>query len=94
MRLPRDLTGKKLAKIVEVLGYRIERQTGSHIRLTTSKNGEHHITIPNHSPIKIGTLNAILKDIANHTGSPISSIRSIYHDQTIPSQFSDNSADL
>ncbi|MFM7574274.1 MAG: type II toxin-antitoxin system HicA family toxin [Snowella sp.] len=66
MRLPRDLTGKKLAKIVEVLGYRIERQTGSHIRLTTSKNGEHHITIPNHSPIKIGTLNAILKDIANH----------------------------
>ena len=66
MRLPRDLTGKKFAKIVEVLGYRIERQTGSHIRLTTSKNGEHHITIPNHSPIKVGTLNAILKDIANH----------------------------
>jgi len=66
MRLPRDLTGKKFAKIVEVLGYRIERQTGSHIRLTTSKNGEHHITIPNHSPIKIGTLNAILKDIANY----------------------------
>ena len=66
MRLPRDLTGKQFAKIVEVLGYRIERQTGSHILLTTSKNGEHHITIPNHSPIKIGTLNAILKDIANH----------------------------
>jgi predicted RNA binding protein YcfA (HicA-like mRNA interferase family) len=66
MRLPRDLTGKQFAKIVEVLGYRIERQTGSHIRLTTSKNGEHHITIPNHSPIKVSTLNAILKDIANH----------------------------
>ena len=66
MRLPRDLTGKQFAKIVEVLGYRIELQTGSHIRMTTSKNGEHHITIPNHSPIKVGTLNAILKDIANH----------------------------
>ena len=66
MRLPRDLTGKKFAKMVEVLGYRIERQTGSHIRLTTTKNGEHHITIPNHSPIKVGTLNAILKDMANH----------------------------
>jgi predicted RNA binding protein YcfA (HicA-like mRNA interferase family) len=39
MRLPRDLTGKKFAKMVEVLGYRIERQTGSHIRLTTTKNG-------------------------------------------------------
>ncbi len=66
MRLPRDLTGKKFAKMVEILGYRIERQTGSHIRLTTTNNGEHHITIPNHSPVKVGTLNAILKDIANH----------------------------
>lgn len=28
-----------------------------------------------------------LKDIANHTGSPISSIRSIYRDQKIPSYF-------
>jgi predicted RNA binding protein YcfA (HicA-like mRNA interferase family) len=66
MRLPRDLTGKKFAKRVEILGYRIERQTGSHIRLATTNNGEHHITIPNHNPIKVGTLNAILKDIANH----------------------------
>jgi hypothetical protein len=34
--------------------------------LTTQENGEHHITIPNHSPIKIGTLSAILRDIENH----------------------------
>jgi predicted RNA binding protein YcfA (HicA-like mRNA interferase family) len=66
MKLPRDLTGQKLAKCLENLGYAIDRQTGSHIRLTTQENGEHHVTIPNHSPIKIGTLNAILKDIANH----------------------------
>ncbi len=66
MKLPRDLTGKKLAKSLENLGYRIERQTGSHIRLTTAENGEHHITIPNHSPIKLGTLNAILEDISKH----------------------------
>ncbi len=66
MKLPRDLTGKKLAKLLEILDYRIERQTGSHMRLTTNKNGEHHITIPNHSPLKIGTLNSILKDIADH----------------------------
>ncbi|MBS9385834.1 MAG: type II toxin-antitoxin system HicA family toxin [Dolichospermum sp. BR01] len=39
---------------------------GSHIRLTTQENGKHHITIPNHSPIKIGTLSAILRDIENH----------------------------
>lgn len=66
MRLPRDLTGQQLAKALEELGYQIDRQTGSHLRLTTYENGEHHITIPNHSPIKIGTLNAILRAVAEH----------------------------
>jgi predicted RNA binding protein YcfA (HicA-like mRNA interferase family) len=66
MKLPRDLSGEALAKALEKLGYTIDRQTGSHIRLTTQENGEHHITIPNHSPIKIGTLSAILRDIENH----------------------------
>nr|WP_275983393.1 type II toxin-antitoxin system HicA family toxin [Chroococcidiopsis sp. CCMEE 29] len=36
------------------------------MRLTTQENGEHHLTIPAHDPIKIGTLNAILRDIENH----------------------------
>ncbi|MEM9512542.1 MAG: type II toxin-antitoxin system HicA family toxin [Cyanobacteria bacterium P01_E01_bin.48] len=66
MKLPRDLTGKQLVKALENLGYQVDRQTGSHIRLTTQEKGEHHVTIPNHSPLKIGTLNAILKHIANH----------------------------
>ncbi len=66
MKLPRDLSGEVLAKALEKLGYTVDRQTGSHIRLTTQENGEHHITIPNHSPIKIGTLSAILRDIETH----------------------------
>jgi len=66
VKLPRDLTGQQLVKALERLGYQVDRQTGSHIRLTTQEKGEHHITIPNHSPLKIGTLNAILKSIANH----------------------------
>jgi len=66
MKLPRDLSGEVLAKALEKLGYTVDRQTGSHIRLTTQENGEHHITIPNHSPIKIGTLSAILRDMENH----------------------------
>lgn len=66
MKLPRDLSGEALAQSLKKLGYRTVRQTGSHIRLTTQQNGEHHLTIPNHSPIKIGTLNAILRDIATH----------------------------
>lgn len=66
MKLPRDLSGEALAKQLEKLGYTVERQTGSHLRLKTQENGEHHITIPNHSPIKVGTLSAILRDIESH----------------------------
>ncbi|MCW5907474.1 MAG: type II toxin-antitoxin system HicA family toxin [Chitinophagales bacterium] len=68
MKVPRDLSGSDLAKLLKEYGYLPTRQTGSHIRLTTTENGEHHITIPNHSPIKIGTLSAILSDVAEHFG--------------------------
>ena len=66
MKLPRDIGGAELAKLLELYGYRITRQTGSHIRLTTILKGEHHITIPIHKPLKIGTLNKILGDISLH----------------------------
>lgn len=66
MRLPRDISGVSLARSLAVLGYEISRQTGSHIRLTTDVNGEHHVTVPAHDPIKIGTLSGILGDIAEH----------------------------
>ena len=66
MRLPRDISGADLVKSLRVLDYQITRQTGSHLRLTTSENGTHHVTIPNHSPLRIGTFAAILDDIANH----------------------------
>lgn len=66
MRLPRDVSGADLVKALRVLGYEITRQAGSHIRLTTGENGTHHVTIPNHNPLRIGTLAAILDDIAEH----------------------------
>ena len=66
MKIPRDLSGSDLIKLLRKHGFEQTRQTGSHIRLTTYKEGEFHITIPNHSPIKIGTLSAILSDIAAH----------------------------
>jgi hypothetical protein len=34
--------------------------------MTTERFGEHHVTIPNHRPIKVGTLQDILKDVAAH----------------------------
>jgi len=66
MKLPRDVSGTDLIRALRILGYEITRQTGSHIRLTTSENGTHHVTIPNHNPLRIGTFAAILDNMANH----------------------------
>jgi predicted RNA binding protein YcfA (HicA-like mRNA interferase family) len=66
MRIPRDVSGLDLAKRLEKYGYLITRQTGSHLRLTTTKNGEHHLTIPQHKELRVGTISAILTDVADH----------------------------
>ena len=66
MRLPREISGEELAKLLERYGYTVARQTGSHMRLTTVLEGEHHITIPSHKHLKIGTLSSILGDVAIH----------------------------
>ncbi len=66
MKTPRDLTGLELIKLLKPFGYEVVRQTGSHIRIQTTQNGEHYETIPRHDPIKIGTLNNILKNVAEH----------------------------
>ena len=68
MKLPRNLSASELIKALSKYHYSVERQKGSHIRLTTTVKGQHHITIPNHEPLKIGTLSAILGDIANYLG--------------------------
>lgn len=68
MRLPRDLSGLARAKALARLGYSVDYQRGSHIRLTTQQPREHHITIPAHDPLKVGTLNAILREVADHAG--------------------------
>ena len=66
MKLPRDLSGAQLAKALGRVGYTTTRQTGSQLRLTTASPSEHHVTIPVHDPLKIGTLAAILADVAAH----------------------------
>jgi predicted RNA binding protein YcfA (HicA-like mRNA interferase family) len=69
MRLPRDWSGDELVKRLSRFDYVATRQTGSHLRLVRrSGEGEHHITIPRHSALRIGTLNNILKDVAEHLG--------------------------
>ena len=68
MRIPRDISGLDLAKALRSLGYEMTRQAGSHLRLTTHEPGEHHVTVPVHAALRLGTLNAILTDVARHLG--------------------------
>jgi predicted RNA binding protein YcfA (HicA-like mRNA interferase family) len=56
---------------VEKAGSVLLIQDGSHIRLTTQLDGEFHVTVPEHHPIKIGTFKSILKLIAAHHGLTI-----------------------
>ena len=66
MKLPRDVSGADLAKRLGRLEYAVTRQTGSHLRLTASEPKQHHVTIPNHDPLKVGTLAGILNEVAAH----------------------------
>jgi predicted RNA binding protein YcfA (HicA-like mRNA interferase family) len=66
MRLPRDLSGLDLAKALSRVGYRVTRQTGSHLRLTSDGPPQHHVTIPAHDPLKLGTLAAVVAEVASN----------------------------
>ena len=67
MKIPRDVHGDDLVKALRVLGYQFDRQDGSHMRLSTRLNGEHHVTISKHKPLKTGTLvKGVLKPVAAH----------------------------
>ncbi|MBI2485811.1 MAG: type II toxin-antitoxin system HicA family toxin [Deltaproteobacteria bacterium] len=66
-KLPRDISGRELAKLLKKYRYQTVRQAGSHMRLVSNfKDIEHKITIPDHKPIKIGTLNNILIEVSDY----------------------------
>jgi len=66
VKTPRNVSGLELVKALRVLGYERIRQDGSHIRLTTELDGEYHVTVPNHAPLRLGTFKSILKLVAAH----------------------------
>ncbi len=68
MKLPRDLAGDALIQALAALGYKVTRQTGSHVRLSTEAGGQHHVTIPRHSQLSVGTLAAVISEVAGHWG--------------------------
>ena len=68
MKLPRDLSGDELARALRRFGYESTRQSGTHLRLTTHQGGQHHVTIPRHQALRIGTLAGVVSDVAQHLG--------------------------
>ncbi len=70
MKLPRDLSGTRLARhLYRAWGYTHVHQAGSHIVLQTETPGHHRIVIPAHTPLRVGTLNGILQAVAAHKGT-------------------------
>ena len=69
MKLPRDLSGAAMVRCLgRDFGYGVVHQVGSHIILQTESPRHHRIAIPNHSPLRLGTLNAILRAVAEAKG--------------------------
>lgn len=69
MKLPRDLVGRELARVLCARwDYQQVNQVGSHIILQTETPQHHRLSIPDHKPLRIGTLNAILRQVAAAKG--------------------------
>ena len=69
MKLPRDLSGAELIKLLcKHHGYQRVNQEGSHVILETETPRHHRLAVPDHSPLRIGTLNAILRAVAEIKG--------------------------
>jgi predicted RNA binding protein YcfA (HicA-like mRNA interferase family) len=67
MKIPRDISSDNIIQLLRKYDYKITRQTESHIRLTSNLRGiEHHITIPKHKDLRVGTINSILNDISKY----------------------------
>ena len=67
MKLPRDLSGRELVKILcRDWSYRQVSQVGSHVVLEIEEPSHHRIAVPDHATLRVGTLNAILRAVARH----------------------------
>ena len=69
MKTPRDLSGRELVKILcRQWDYVELKQEGSHIILQTETPSRQRIPVPDHNPLRLGTLNSILRFVSQHKG--------------------------
>ncbi len=74
MKVPRGVPADRLIRALERFGYAVIRQRGSHVRLRHEGPPAHTITIPLHNPLRVGTLHAILSEVAQMRSIAIDSI--------------------
>lgn len=66
MKLPRDLSGNALIKhLCRHWDYRVVHQVGSHVILQTDIPAHQRLPVPEHNFLRVGTLNSILRHVAN-----------------------------
>ena len=71
MKRPRDLSGRRLADcLCRDWNYRLVHQVGSHIILETLIPERQRMVVPDHRALRIGTLSAILRAVAEHKSVP------------------------
>jgi hypothetical protein len=69
MRLPRDVGGRTLVKaLCHDWDYHVVNEEGSHIILPADSPSPQRISVPDHNPVRIGTLNSLLRLVASHKG--------------------------
>ena len=65
MKLPRDISGRDMVKaLCRHWGYRQVHQAGSHIILQTDTPIHHRLSVPDHTPLRLGTFHGILRAVA------------------------------
>jgi predicted RNA binding protein YcfA (HicA-like mRNA interferase family) len=65
VKLPREMDGRELVRVLCARwDYRQVNQVGSHVVLQTDVPQHHRLSVPDHKPLRIGTLNAILRQVA------------------------------
>ena len=60
-KLPTDLSGKELVKILSKIGFAFQRQKGSHLVLRRESPSA-RVVVPNHRNLRAGTLRTILNE--------------------------------
>jgi len=75
MKLPRDISSARLIKHLERhWGYAVDRQSGSHIVLTTKNPRHHSVPMPNRDALGTGLFRNIVKQVSDEKGISVAEL--------------------